>query len=417
MSLALIQTITGDENAVCSITYDLTNVTAKDSGEIVLKGDSYSAALEAAAGFNELAVSVTMGGKDITHAVWENGTIQIPNVTNPVVITAVAEISDTPNHFRWEMGAQDLVSTGEENTLTRKAGTVASGVINNAYYELQTPVILCHNKPWTVEWSASGNWSGMLFSAKASSAATGNQYLFKTSTSSGLIGFGEPVGSTYENYGIALATQGVDTAASHVYRVENHVAADGSNQAYLFVDDVAYGPMNHFFVGGNNDQGKTVDWLNGRDFVFSYIGTSGHAMNNCKLEYLSVWECTHQFTNYDRYDPEACAEVAVCDHGCGVSDSRPLHSEPEWTWDPEGVNGEDYGSGRVLLALFDEHHQMLEAAFCSSTVYTMVGETVIFRYEPPEFSREVLEKATYIVRFSLDLAERFAPLMRALTFD
>ena len=288
---ALVDAIVGKKNTSFTVSLDLTNVTADGKDSLVLSGEAFSTALTAAAGFDELKVTVTMGGTDITQTAYADGKVTIASVTGDVVISATAEVDDTPDHYRWELQNNALASTGEtENALTRKAGTVSNGVISNAYFQLEKPVVLCHDQPWVVEWSASGNWSGMLLSVNASSSAAGNSYLFKTTQNTGFIGFGEPVSGSFYNYGVALAAQGVDTSAEHIYRAENRIAADGSNMAYLLVDGVDCGPMNNFFISGNSDQGKTVDWLNGRDFCFFYVGANGHPINNCALTYLAVWE-------------------------------------------------------------------------------------------------------------------------------
>ncbi len=291
MTQALIDALVGKENASFTVTYDLANVTADAKDSIVLGGGAFAAKLTAAAGFADMHVTVTMGGVDVTDRVYANGKVTIPAITGDVVITATAEIDDIPDNYRWQMQDNALVSTGEaENALTKKAGSVTDGVLKNAYYQLEKPVVLRHDRPWVVEWKASGNWSGMLLSANASSSAEGNSYLFKTTTSTGFMGFGERVGSSFENYGIALVSLGIDTTAEHTYRVENRIAADGTNMACLWVDGAEQGALNNFFIGGDSDQKKTVDWLNGRDLCFFYVGSSGHPINNCKLEYLSVWE-------------------------------------------------------------------------------------------------------------------------------
>ena len=290
MSQAMIGALVGDENASFTVTYDLTNVTTDAEEGLVLGGEAFTAELTSAPGFEKLNVKITMGGKDVTSSCYANGKITVSSVTGDVVITVSAGIDDVPDNYCWKLSGSDLICVEGENALTRKAGTVSNGVISNAYYQLEKPVILCHDQPWAVEWKASGNWSGMLFSANANAGTDGNSFLFKTTSASGLIAFGERINGTYENYGVPLTSLHVDTAAEHVYRVENRIAEDGTNMAYLLVDGAEYGAMERFFIGGTSDQGRAVDWLSGRDFCFFYVGASSHTINNCALEYLRVWE-------------------------------------------------------------------------------------------------------------------------------
>ena len=297
MTQALINAMMGQKNATFTVSQELVNVTAGTSGGIVLNGDAYATSLSATEGFDELTVTVTMGGKDITASVYKEGKVTIPAVTGDVVITAAATIDDIPDNYYWETNSSGFANVASEekklasNTLTKKAGSITDGVFKNAYFQLEKPVVLRHDLPWVVEWCVSGeSWSGMLFSAEANSSAAGNNYLFKTTQNTGFIGFGEPVSGSYQNYGVALEAQGVDTATEHTYRIENRIASDGSNMAYFLVDGKDYGPMNHYYIGGNSNQGKQVNWLNGRDFCFSYIGSSSHTLNNAKLKHLAVWE-------------------------------------------------------------------------------------------------------------------------------
>lgn len=132
---------------------------------------------------------------------------------------------------------------------------------------------------------------------------------------------------------------------------------------------------------------------------------------------LYLLEREHRFSDYDRYDPETGASAAVCDGGCGATDIRSVHAEPQWSWNETGLAGEDYGTGQVLLALFDQDKRMLAVDFCEGEAVDQVGDTVIFRYTPPQFSGEVLRKTAYLVRFSLNLDGSFIPLMQSILFD
>ena len=287
---ALVGTMLGEEATVYDVSYDLSNVTG-EGAHAALAGEAYGLTLTAEDGFEDLTVTVTMDGQDITASSYADGTVTIPAVTGDVAIAASASVqSRDPLNFRWEFDGTDLVNVSGENALTKLGGTTTDGVLSNTQYQMERSVLLNHDLPWVIEWKCAGDWSGMLLSAKATSGTEGNTFLFRTTSATDFIGFGERSGSSYHNYGIALAELGIDPTSEHSYRMENRIAEDGSNMVYLIVDGAELGPMNNYYIGGTSDQGKTVDWINGKDFVFSYIGANAHAMNNLEIAYLQIWE-------------------------------------------------------------------------------------------------------------------------------
>lgn len=85
----------GEDTATYTITNALTNVTNSNSAASVAAGASYAATLTAAEGYALGAVSVTMGGEDITGTAYTGGSITIGAVTGNVVITATATADDS----------------------------------------------------------------------------------------------------------------------------------------------------------------------------------------------------------------------------------------------------------------------------------------------------------------------------------
>ena len=81
-----------DGGGTVGVVQNLTNVTSSYSGTAVDEGDSLTATLTAASGYELLAnnVTVTMGGVDITALVYNAGVVSIEKVTGAVVITATA---------------------------------------------------------------------------------------------------------------------------------------------------------------------------------------------------------------------------------------------------------------------------------------------------------------------------------------
>ncbi len=275
------------------VSFELEGVST-DYGDdkIVISGDSFSVNLAAEiAGI--LEVSVTMGGNDITEAAYNDGKVSIEAVTGDVVIKA--ESVHEPKDYRWESDGTDLVCIGGENGLTKISGTTAGGVFSKTAYSLEEPVVLLHDKPWTVEWKCEGTFmnengstGARIFTSDNINANYNARYIFKSATK-WLIAMGEKDSSGSHNYGIALEDHGIDGSALHTYRLENRIASDGSNMVYLFVDGKEIGALNNYYVG-TTDKGTTSDWLSGKDFVFPYMGTDTHGFSNAKIDYIAVWE-------------------------------------------------------------------------------------------------------------------------------
>lgn len=93
----IVITATAVESAVTTyaITSNLVNVTSNNKAVSAEENASYSATLTAADGYELDAVTVTMGGSDVTSTVYADGVITIPAVTGNVVITATASEAHT----------------------------------------------------------------------------------------------------------------------------------------------------------------------------------------------------------------------------------------------------------------------------------------------------------------------------------
>ena len=75
------------------VTYDLTNFESSETIISVEENTSYSTVLTKAIDEHEVkTLTVTMGGEDVTSAVYSNGIITIPKVTGDIVITAKAQM-------------------------------------------------------------------------------------------------------------------------------------------------------------------------------------------------------------------------------------------------------------------------------------------------------------------------------------
>lgn len=301
---------------VYHISYDLNDVIV-DQGTTtaVAGGDGFTCSFTASAN-HILKVTVTMGGEDVTDRCFEGRTLIIHEVSGDIQITASSEADyREPENFRWECKNDQLVSVTEfgntANNLTMTQGSITDGKFKNVKYTLNEAIILKHDQPWVFEWQSEGTWSdttdgALLLAGNASSSVADTPYLYRRHNSD-FIAFGVSSGGRYYNYGVALGANGINATEDHIYRLENRIYEDGSNMVYLLVDGQEVAPMNHHWIGGT-DQKTTVDWVNGRDFAFTHMGTSPHTIGNCSIDYIQVWENGHVHS-YERGICTGCGEA------------------------------------------------------------------------------------------------------------
>lgn len=89
-----------EDTTYYTITNHLTNVTTSNSTAQAAQGTAYAATLTVPEGYSMGAVTVTMGGVDITADVYSGGTITIPAVTGDVVVTAAAAVAGAVNFVK-----------------------------------------------------------------------------------------------------------------------------------------------------------------------------------------------------------------------------------------------------------------------------------------------------------------------------
>jgi hypothetical protein len=117
---------------------------------------------------------------------------------------------------------------------------VVDGKHSKSRYQLAEALVLYHDRPWTVEWKSSGDWSGsgagaLLFSSTEANNADGNVYFYRRQHND-LFALGIRTGNVYHNYGVVMSDHGIHCAEEHTYRLENRLFSDGTNMVYLFVD-------------------------------------------------------------------------------------------------------------------------------------------------------------------------------------
>lgn len=111
---------------VYPVTYDLTNVTSSNTTSGVVEGSSFTATLTARSGYALDAVTVTMGGTNITSSAYSNGVINIAKVTGKVVITAKANAVTSYTNVIDTAGTEDNVRL-RSGGATGSAAGFASG--------------------------------------------------------------------------------------------------------------------------------------------------------------------------------------------------------------------------------------------------------------------------------------------------
>ncbi len=221
-------------------------------------------------------------------------------------VEVAAAPGEAPHMYRWSPSdtGSSLVSTTSDiytaNKPTMTQGSIAGGAFTNTRFSLSSSIELLHDRAWSIEWRSSGSWGAanvsdgaLLFSATNVSNGAGNRYIYRRANS-GFIALGTYENNQYHNYAAKLS--GVDSSLPHTYQLVNRLYDDGSNMVYLLVDGAEIGPLNQYYIGGSA-QNKTSDWISGKDFRFSYMGTAQHPVGNCSIDYIQVNEgIAHEHT-------------------------------------------------------------------------------------------------------------------------
>lgn len=383
----------------CDVRFELDGVVAMEgTTRTVFQGEAFTATLSGITADRYLNVSVTMGGKDISETCYRNGTVTIPAVTDDVTIQASAGERPATN-FYWEMNAEKtaLVSIAAddhtENPLTMTAGSITDGTLSRVKYTLEKAIVLKHNRPWSIRWKSAGTWSdttdgALLLAGSPTSSTADTPYLYRRHNSD-FIAFGYASGGRYYNYGVSLGANGINGTEEHVYSLENKVAEDGSNMVYLFVDGVEIGPMNHHWIGGT-DQKKTVDWLNGKDLVFTHMGTSPHTIGNCTVDYLQVCENGHAHL-YRNGSCASCGHVLPSPIEFYIGDRKFTATEGE-TWAgwiaSYGISAGDNG---IVWIGYDNHPRMEHGyLYYWEEGYALGDARILLNGKPARFDDEIL---------------------------
>jgi len=182
------------------VSYQLTNVTSSNEATEVTEGASFVAELTAAEGFAISSVVVTMGGADVTEAVYADGVVSIPSVTGAISITAVAKAA-APSYTNLVPMALDYdlegvfngqgymdgayISTTSPYYTAATDGTVATGLIpydiygDDRGYNFQPATI--YIKGITFDESNSHNRLGVFVEeGEMNTGGTGTKFMYTT---------------------------------------------------------------------------------------------------------------------------------------------------------------------------------------------------------------------------------------------
>lgn len=133
----IITATCGNQSATCSVTVELpvvnytvtnnlTECTSNNSATFIQEGNSYTATITPTEGYSINSTSITMGGTDITSSSYNNGNINISNVTGNIVITITATQTVT------------LVTDGLKKSIYDVTSKTTVDNSDNSYFDINT---------------------------------------------------------------------------------------------------------------------------------------------------------------------------------------------------------------------------------------------------------------------------------------
>jgi len=194
----------------------------------------------------------------------------------------------------------------------------ANGVVKTTerkYYSLDETIRLSHDRPWIIEfdWKVARSLQLSTFTTSSSLMpliyfySRNNVWLYYTET------IKLPEGEKNSNGGSTITKShyvGVElkekfkysSKTLYGYKLENVVAADGSNMIYITVynrdtDEVLFGPeaMNDHWVKSTGEKQRTLisessNVLSGKDVYINYIGNKSTGLSEKGEMELGIWE-------------------------------------------------------------------------------------------------------------------------------
>lgn len=325
-------------------------------------------------------------------------------------------------NYSWSMQDDTLtdLNVGEftSNEAVLVSGSISDGIHSGTQYRLENSIVLRHNAPWVIRWQSEGSWkdtdNGAMLLSSHAKRANGMSYLYRRSNSD-IIALGIVDGS-YKNYGLRLSDYGINGTEKHEYTLINRVRADGTNMVYLFVDGKELGALDREYPSANEAFTKS-DWVSGKDFTFSYMGTAEFLIGQCRLDHIQVWEsgapkATATFLNEDG------SVLAVEQYQLGQQITAPLNPPTKSTdkkaayvftgWSLEvGTCGGDTVFTPIFISTAHCYETVTTAPGCSypgSVMNTCVNCGYIYVDELPQIGHsyeQVIEEASCVTDGSI----------------
>lgn len=117
-------------SVVYSVVLNLTNAASSNAATSVAEGAAYTTTLSPTGGYKKLgAITVTMGGTDVSASAVSGSTITIPKATGDIVITCAAAITNIIDTIGISAGTRLSTSSGDNRT---QSGYAAIGANKDA---------------------------------------------------------------------------------------------------------------------------------------------------------------------------------------------------------------------------------------------------------------------------------------------
>lgn len=141
----------GDSDvATYSVTNNLTNAVSSNGTATITEGSAYAAMITADSGYELSAITVTMGGVDITSTAVSGSNITIANVTGDIVITVTTTQTEVQpsytNRVLTSIDTDGSIYNGvgyQEDYRLNSSGTISalSGAVNSGYIPYSSEII------------------------------------------------------------------------------------------------------------------------------------------------------------------------------------------------------------------------------------------------------------------------------------
>ncbi len=215
--------------------------------------------------------------------------------------------------YRWEENGKNLPAVSgaglTRNPTERIDVTSTDGTVSH-YYSLNNSIFLKHDRPWIVELKLVG--TGNFTLTQVYDFSSGHPFLLKRNVYAAFAESfpykaisaetGKPI--TRFGYNMYTTQKQLETYKElRVYRFENRIAEDGSNQIHFIRAGVDMGPLQYYYrhqESVSTNQNTVVNRASGMDLLINFIYDQAHRKQAAQaLEYLQIWENGESGEVYD----------------------------------------------------------------------------------------------------------------------